>query len=51
MVKLRKGILGRMRKDYNLGQVAQLVRALSLYAKVAGSIALQGTYKNQPTNV
>ena len=32
------------------GQVAQLVRALSWYAKVAGSIPGQGTYKNQPMN-
>ena len=32
------------------GQVAQLVRALSGYAKVAGSIPGQGTYKNQPMN-
>ena len=30
------------------GQVAQLIRALSWYAKVAGSIPGQGTFKNQP---
>ena len=30
------------------GQVAQLVRASSPYAKVAGSIPGQDTYKNQP---
>ena len=32
------------------GQVAHLVRASSLYAKVAGSIPSQGTDKNQPMN-
>ena len=32
------------------GQVAQLVRALSGYAEVAGLISSQGTYKNQPMN-
>ena len=32
------------------GQVAQLVRALSRYIKVAGSIPGQGTYKKQPVN-
>ena len=30
------------------GWVALLVRALSRYAKVAGSIPSRGTYKNQP---
>ena len=37
-------------KETGPGQVAQLVRATSWYAKVAGSIPGQGTYKNQPTN-
>ena len=32
------------------GQVAQLVRALSRYAKVAGLISNQGTYKKQTMN-
>ena len=32
------------------GQVAQLVRALSWYPKVASSIPGQGTYKKQPMN-
>ena len=32
------------------GQVAQLVKVLSQYAKVADSIPGQGTYKNQPKN-
>ena len=32
------------------GQVAHLVRALSPYAKVVGSIPSQGSYKNQPMN-
>ena len=32
------------------GQVAQLVRELSQYAKVVGLISHQGTYKNQPMN-
>ena len=32
------------------GGVAQLVRALSRYAKVVGSISGQGTYKQQPMN-
>ena len=32
------------------GQVAQLVRALSQYAKVAGLIPRQGTYEKQPMN-
>ena len=31
-------------------QVAPLVRASSQYAKFAGSIPCQGTYKNQPVN-
>ena len=30
------------------GQIAQLVRALSQYAKVVGLIPGQGTYKKQP---
>ena len=30
--------------------IAQLVRASSRYAKAAGSIPSQGTYKNQPMN-
>ena len=30
--------------------VAQLIRALSQYAKVMGSIPSQGTCKNQPMN-
>ena len=34
-------------KDTCLGRVAQLVRALSGYTKVAGLIPDQGTYKNQ----
>ena len=33
------------------GQVAHLVTASSWYAKFAGSIPGQGTYKNQPMNV
>ena len=33
------------------GQVAQLVRVLFQYTKVAGSILGQDTYKNQPINV
>ena len=37
-------------KDIGPGQVAQLARVLPRYAKVAGSIPSQGTYKNQPTN-
>ena len=32
------------------GQVAQLVRALSYYAKVMGLIRSQGTYESQPMN-
>ena len=32
------------------GRVAQLVRAVSWYPKVVGSIPRQGTYKNQPMN-
>ena len=32
------------------GRVALLVRALSQYAKVVGSIPGQGTHKNQPVN-
>ena len=32
------------------GWVAQLVRALSRYAKVVGLIPGQGTYRNQPVN-
>lgn len=32
------------------GQVAQLVRALSRYAKIADSLSSQGTYKDQPMN-
>ena len=32
------------------GRLAQLVRVLSQYAKVAGSILGQGTYKKQPMN-
>ena len=32
------------------GHVAQLVRALSRYAKVLGLIPGQGTYENQPMN-
>ena len=32
------------------GQVAQLVKVLFQYVKVAGSIPGQGTYKNQPMN-
>ena len=35
---------------FNPGQVAQMVRALSRYAKVAGSIPGQGTCKNQSMN-
>ena len=35
---------------YSPGWVAQLVRALSPYAEVTGSIPCQGTYKNQPVN-
>ena len=40
------------RKYTNPGpdQVAPLVRASSEYAKFAGSIPSQGTYKNQPMN-
>ena len=41
ILKARKGCPGR---------VAQLVGASSLYAKVAGSVPTQGTYKNQPKN-
>lgn len=33
------------------GKVTLLVRASSRYAKAAGSIPNQGTYKNQPKNV
>ena len=46
-----------MRKKNNIkkvncgpGQVAQLVRAFSRYAKVVGSIPSQGPYMNQPIN-
>ena len=35
---------------YSPGQVAQLVRVLSHYTKVEGSILSQGTYKYQPMN-
>ena len=52
------GILPQFGKRKNItenqvlgpGQVAQLVRAPSRYAKVVGSIASQGTCKNQPMN-
>ena len=37
-------------KDNSSGPVAQLVRVLSPYAKVAGLIPGQGTCKNQPMN-
>ena len=33
------------------GRVAQLVRASTWCAKVAGSVLGQGTYKNQPMNM
>lgn len=35
---------------YQLVKLVKLVRALSQYSKVAGSIALQGTYKNPQMN-
>ena len=40
-----------LRKLGRPGWVGQLIRALPQYAKVAGSIPGQGTYKNQPMNV
>ena len=40
--------LGKMKKFCSPVQVAELVRALSQYAKVAGSIPHWGAYKNQP---
>ena len=41
----------KVKKLHNiLGQLAQLVRALSPHSKVVGSISIQGTYKNQPMN-
>ena len=40
----------KMLPAFSPGQVAQLVRASSLYAKVAGSISGRGTHKKQPMN-
>ena len=40
-----------LKKKKSLGPVAQLVRVLSRYTKVVGSIPNKGTYKNQPMNV
>ena len=37
-------------KQPHPGQVAQLVRAVSGYAKIVGLIPSQGTYKKQPMN-
>ena len=36
--------------DYSPGWVAQVIRALSPYTKVASSIPSQSTFKNQSTN-
>lgn len=38
------------RESIGTSQVDQLVRVLSWYVKVAGSIPVQGKYKNQPMN-
>lgn len=38
----------RLRQLLSRGHVVLLVRMLSGYAKVAGSMSSQGTYKNQP---
>ena len=39
-----------VRKTESFGRAAQLVKVLSPYAKVMGSIPSQGTCKNQPVN-
>ena len=41
---------GCFKSDDDPGGVDQLVRALFLYAKIAGSIPGQGTYENQTIN-
>ena len=46
-----KSGISNTKEGYGLGQVAQLVRALYRYIKVAGLIPGQGTYKNQPINM
>ena len=38
------------KEQKNSGQVAQLIRASSQYAKVMGLIPGKGTYKKQPMN-
>ena len=44
-------LLRRLRSEATCpGWVAQLVRTLSLYTKIVGSILGQDTYKKQPMN-